>query len=100
MDWTVNDELYNRFLNWRPKCENMLEYELAMLPVARKCKKVVAWSGDFDLDQYISWNVSSEDLTLEVIWKKFEEFCKPQVNDVRARFYLLTSFRHGDMNVD
>ena len=40
------------------------------------------------------------ELTLEVILKKFEEFCKPQANEVRARFDLLTSFRQGDMSVD
>ena len=56
--------------------------------------------GDFGLDQYISWNLSNEDLTLEVIWKKFEEFCKPQANELRARFALLTSFRQADMSVD
>ena len=42
----------------------------------------------------------SEDLSLEVIWKKFEEFCKPQANEIRARFDLLTSFRQGDHSVD
>ena len=67
MHWTVNDELYNRFLIWRLKCENILECELAMVPEARKCKNIVAWSGDFGLDQYTSWNLSSEDLTLEDI---------------------------------
>ena len=67
MDWTMNDGLYNRILTWRLKCENILECELAMLPEARKCKKKLAWSGDFGLDQYISWNLSTEDLTLEVI---------------------------------
>ena len=36
MDWTVNDGLYNRFLKWKLKCENILECELAMLPEARK----------------------------------------------------------------
>ena len=77
MDLTVNDGLYNRFLKWKLKCENILECELAMLPETRKCKKVIAWSGDFGLDQYISWNLSNEDLSLEVIWKKYEEFCKP-----------------------
>ena len=66
MDWMVNDGLYNRFLKWKLKCKNILECELVMLPEARKCKKVVAWSGDFGLDQYISWNLSSEELTLEV----------------------------------
>ena len=41
-----------------------------------------------------------EDLCLEMLWNKFEEFCKPQTNEVRARFDLLTSFRQGDMSVD
>ena len=63
VDWTVNDGLYNSFLKWRLKCKNILECELAMLPKARKCKKVVVWSGDCGLDQYISWNLSSEELT-------------------------------------
>ena len=71
-----------------------------MLPDARKCKRIVAWSGDFGLDQYISWNFSNEKLTLEVIWKKFEEFCKPQANELRARFDFLTSFRQANMSVD
>ena len=78
MDWTVNYGLYNTFLKWRLKCENILECELAMLSETTKSKKIVTWSGDFGLDQYISWNLSSEVLTLEVIWKKFEEYCKPQ----------------------
>ena len=55
MDWTVNDELYKRVLKWRLKCKNILECELAMLPETRKCKRIVAWSGDFGLDQYLSW---------------------------------------------
>ena len=99
MDWTVNDNHYNRFLKWKLKCENILECELALLPEARKCKKIVAWSGDFGIDQYISWNLSNEELTLEVIWKKIEEFFKPQVNELRARFDLLTSFQQADMSV-
>ena len=69
MAWTVNDNLYSRFLKWKLKCENILECEPAMLPEATKFKKIVAWSGDFGLDQYISWNLSSKDLTLEVMEK-------------------------------
>ena len=71
-----------------------------MLPEARKYKKVVAWSGDFGLDQYFPWNLSSEELTLEVLWDTFKEFYKPQSNEVRARFDLLTSFRQGDRSVN
>ena len=54
MDWTVNDGLYHRFLKWDLKYENILECELAMLPEMRQCKKVIAWSGDFGMDQYVS----------------------------------------------
>ena len=65
MDWTINDGLYNRFLKWKLKCENILECELAILLGARKCKKVIAWLTDFGLDQYISRNLPNEDLPLE-----------------------------------
>ena len=54
MDWTLNDVLYHRFLNWPLKCENILECELAMLPEKRECKKVFIQSGDFGMDQYVS----------------------------------------------
>ena len=100
MDWIVNDNLYHRFLKWKIKCKNILECELAMLPEARKCKNIIVWSGDFGLDQYISWCLPKEELCLEIIGKKFEEFCKPQTNELRARFDLLTSFHQGEMSVD
>ena len=100
MKWSVDDGLYNRFIKWKIRCENILDCELAMLSEARKCKKVIAWSGDFGLDQYISWNLSNEDLWLDTIWQKYEEFCKPQANELRARFGLLTSFKQDQMSVD
>ena len=59
MDWTVNDHLYHRFLKWHLKCENILECKLAALPECQQCKKVIAWSGDCRMDQYVSWNLSS-----------------------------------------
>ena len=96
MDWTVNNGLYHRFLKWHLKCENILECELAILPEKRQCKKVIAWSDDFGMDHYVSWNLSTDELMLDTIWEKFEEFCKPQSNGVRARFDLLTSIQHGN----
>ena len=81
------------------KCENFLECELAMLPERRQCKKVIAWSGDFGMDQYVSWSLSSEELTLDTIQEKFEELCKPQSNEVRVRFDLLISFWHSNKSI-
>ena len=100
MVWTVNDSLYHRFLKWKIKCENILDCKLAMVSEARKCKKVVVWSGDFGIDQYVSWCLPHDELCLEMVWKKIEEFCKPQTIGVRGRFDLLTNFRQGDMSVD
>ena len=100
MDWTLNDRLFHRFPKWEFKCKNILDCELAMLSEARKYKRVVAWSGDFGIDHYVSWCLSPEDLCLDIIWNIFEEFSKPHKNEVRARFDLLTSFRQGDMSVN
>ena len=57
-------------------------------------------SGDFGMDQYVSWGLPTDQLTLEIIWGKFEDFCKPQSNEVHARFDLLTSFWQGNRSVD
>ena len=100
MDWTVNDNLYHRFLKWHLKCKNILEYKLAALPECQQCKKVTAWSGDCGMDQYVSWNLPSSKLTLDIIWEKYKEYCKPQSNEVWARFDLLTSFCQGSCSID
>ena len=100
MNWTVNDGLYHQFLKWHLKCKNILECELAALLEWQQCKKVIAWSGDCGMDQYMSWNLSSHELTLETIWGKYEEYCKPQSNKVQARFDLLMSFRQGNHSID
>ena len=100
MDWTVNDNLYHRFLKWHLKYENILECKLAALPECQQCKKVIAWSGVCGMDQYVSWNLPSNELTLDAIWRKYEEYCKPQSNKIWARFDLLTSFHQGNCSVD
>ena len=100
MDWTVNDRLYHRFLKWKLKCENILDCELASLSESRQCKKLISWSGDDGMDLVVSWGLNDRELTLETLWTNFEDFCKPQSNEVRARFHLLTTFRQGDKSVD
>ena len=66
-DWTVNAALYHRFLKWCLKYENILECELVALPEQQKCEKVIAWGWDFDMDQYVFWGLSNEDLNLDTI---------------------------------
>ena len=40
IDWTVNGDLYHRFLKWCLKCENILECELAILPEKGNARKL------------------------------------------------------------
>ena len=70
-DWAVNGGLYHRLLKWHLKCENILEFELAMLPEKRQCQKVRVWSTDFGMDQYVSWNLSTDELMLNTICLAF-----------------------------
>ena len=99
MNWTIDDGQYHRFLKWQLKCETILDFELVNLPAKQKCQKVIAWLGDFGMDLYVSWSIPKEELTLDAIWARFEEFSKPQSNKVRACFDLLTSFCQGNRNV-
>ena len=82
INWTVDNRLYHRFLKRQLKCETNLDCELANLPAKQKCQKVIAWSGDFGMDLYIFWSIPKEELTLDAIWAKFEEFLKPLMNKV------------------
>ena len=86
LDWRANYGGYHHFLKWRLKCKNILECELAALQEKQQCKKVIVWSRDFGMDQYVSWGLPKEKLNLDTIWDRFEEFCKPQSNEVRAHF--------------
>ena len=99
MDWMANDALYHRFLQWKLKCKNILECELAALSECQKCKKIITWSSDFEMDQYVSWGLSKDDMNLDTIWKRFGDFCKLQLNEVHAQFDLLISFHQGNNSV-
>ena len=82
------------------KCENILEWELTALPECQKCKKVIVWSKPFGIDQYVFWGLSKDDMKLDTIWERFEDFCKLQSNEVCAQFDLLTSFYQGNKRVN
>ena len=44
------------------------------------------------MDQYVSLGVSKEEMNLDTIWERFEDFWKPQSNEVRAQFDLFNKF--------
>ena len=39
-------------------------------------------------------------MNLDTIWERFEDFCMPQSNEVRAQFNLLTSYHQGNKSLN
>ena len=92
MDWSVDDSLYSRFKTWKLKTENIQEVGLPSLPDARKCRTLLGWSWNQGLDMYQAWCLDPIQISTETLWTAWEEFCKPQANEMRGRYDLLKSF--------
>ena len=63
-----------------------------------KCKTLLHWSGDTGLELYQSWGIADKDLTLQNIWDKFEEHCKPQANELRTCYDLLKKLKQPSLS--
>ena len=44
--------------------------------------------------------IANKDLTLQKIWDKFEEHCKPQANELRAHYNLLKKLKQANLSCD
>ena len=49
---------------------------------------------------YISWALPTEEVTLQTIWSRFEDCCKPQSYAVCTQFNLLATFQQGIRSID
>ena len=47
---------------------------------------------------YTSHGIANKDLTLQNIWDKFEEHCKPQANELRAHYDLLKKLKQASLS--
>ena len=49
---------------------------------------------------YITWALPTEETTLQTIWSRFEDFCKPQSNAVCVQLNLLKTSWQGNRSID
>ena len=71
MDWSTDDNLYNRFKMWKQRCELLFTRPMAKIEDI-KCKHLLCWSGehsielfnssDLSLDNQKSWPYTGTDL--------------------------------------
>ena len=100
MDWAINDRLYNKFKMWKSQCDFIWRAKLEALSEAYKSKTLWHWSRGKGLELYQSWAIDNDDFILQMIWNKFEEQCKPQVNELHAWYDLLKQLKQGNKSCD
>ena len=92
--------VYHQFQTWKTKCGFILDGELESLAEEHKCKTLLRWSVDTGLELYQSWVIDDQDLTLQNMWDKFEEHCKPQANVLWAHYDLLKKLKQAGLSCD
>ena len=100
MDFSMNDGLYSRFQTWKIACSLILDSEYSEVAETRKVNTLLRWSGDFGIQKLRSWKKEPKDLNLQEVWDEFESYCKPQANELRARYDLLKTLKQGQLPCD
>ena len=96
MDWTTGPDLTTRFKRFRQKCELLFEGPLKPRAPEQKCSYLLLWAGDYGLDLFNTWNLTTDQKKdISEYWKRFEEHVKPQANKILNRYYLRNLKQNG-----
>ena len=82
MDWSMDDQLYSRFQDWKLECKLILDGELAEIVEPQKVNILIQWAGSFGLKNLKVWQKDKTSLTLTFIWNEFETYCKLHSNEL------------------
>ena len=100
MDCTMDDGLYSHFQTWKISCNLIIDSGLCELSEVRKINTLLRWSGDFGIKKLKSWQKEPSQLMLNFIWGEYESYCKPQSNELRARYDVLKKLTQGSLPAD
>ena len=96
MDWTTGPDLITRFKRFRQKCELLFEGPLKSRAPEQKCSYLLLWAGDYGLDLFNTWNLTTDQKkNISEYWKRFEEHVQPQANKILNRYYLRNLKQNG-----
>ena len=87
MDWITSGDLHKRFKIFRQKCELIFDGPLEETSEDKKTRLFLLWAGDKGLEIYntATWAQEEDSLKLGPVFKKFEQYTKPQSNQILAR---------------
>ena len=89
MDWSDDSGLVERLKTFRRECKLIFGVELKEASDNIKALKIIKWGGIDAEKQFRAWGVDDDDLTVEEVWKKFDEYCKSNDSYMRARLELM-----------
>ena len=100
MDWSPDSNLPNRYKLWKQKCNLIFDTILCEKSEEYKCKMLLCYSGDRGLELFNSWTLTTaEQKKLLNYWQNFENYVKPQANQIMAR-YKLYCLKQNSQSVD
>ena len=98
IDWSTDENLYNRFKMWKQRCELLFTGPMGKIDEEVKCKHLLYWSGERGFELFISWDLSAEQQKkLDNYWERFENFVKPHSNELIAAWELY-NLRQGTLS--
>lgn len=101
MDWSSPGDLHKRFKLFKQKCQLIFDGPLEEEEEDKKTRLLLLWSGDKGLEIYntATWEDEDEQLKLDPVFKKFEQYTKPRSNQILAR-YQLRCLKQGEMPLE
>ena len=100
MDWSTDENLYSQFKMWKQRCELLFTGPMAKIDDEIKCEHLLYWSGERGIELFNSWDLSAyEQKKLDSYWERFENFVKPQSNELIAAWEL-HNLRQGTLSLE
>jgi len=90
MDWSSPGDLHKRFKVFKQKCQLVFDGPMEGEEENKKARMLLLWSGDKGLEIYnaASWDSEGDELKVDQILEKFEQYTKPQSNQILSRYQL------------
>ena len=101
LDLTSFGDLHKRFKIFKQKCQLIFDGPMDGKDEDKKARMLLLWSGDKGLEIYntSTWNDEDDKLKVDKILEKFEQYTKPQSNQILSR-YQLRCLKQGDMPLE
>ena len=101
LDWNSPGDLHKRFKFFKQKCQLIFDGPMEKQKEEHKARMLLLWAGDKGLEIYntSTWDEEEDNLIVDKIFEKFEQYTKPQSNQILSR-YQIRCLKQGDIPLE